>query len=172
MAEKPTSKVPETWLPQATPADMERVNWESERIANTRALEEIDKLSPDLKAIADKYTKGFSPVRTLEEVRAQEKINSLPNSLKEIATKLIWIWYYPTNALKINDVKTELIDKLPDKSKDISYKYMWLWYSPIDAYIEWHCQLFINIIQPEEVRERAKELLRQWNSPSKTLELL
>jgi hypothetical protein len=63
---------------------------ELDNLSDTQAQEKINSLSPELKAVAEKYLgMSHSPKSALEMVRAQEKINNLSPELKAVAEKFL-----------------------------------------------------------------------------------
>jgi hypothetical protein len=65
------------------------------------AQQEIDHLSPELKAVADKYL-GLenTPEEALKQVRAQQEIDHLSPELKAVADRYLGFGNTPEEALK------------------------------------------------------------------------
>ncbi|MDD2891953.1 MAG: hypothetical protein PHQ95_03230 [Candidatus Gracilibacteria bacterium] len=90
---------------------------------------DIDNLSPELKAIAERYLlENESYQKSLREALVQEDINNLPPELKAIAEKYLSEGAFKTKAW--NEVQVHLvIEQLPAHYKSIVDKYLSLDFS-------------------------------------------
>ena len=95
---------------------------EEEKLQDTKAQEEIDALSPTLKAIAEKY-KHLGAYRALAEAEAQEEIDALPPELKAVADASLLHLNCPSNALAQAEAR-EVIGRLSPERREVADFYL------------------------------------------------
>ena len=111
----------------------EGVKKDGEPLTAKQAKDKIATLTPELKAVAEKYlVMGQAPAAALEQADCQAKINGLRVELKDIAEKYLGLGHTPESAWK-QARSFATINVLRPELKEVAEKYLAAGHSPVAA---------------------------------------